>query len=280
MIYKPSAKREFSQEEEKLLEYCKKFSYQELKKRLNDFEDNSTDEVKYKLSIILERELVNDYFEQIIQLNKDIQEVEKSAIHSCKYKIKLIKKKEHELAYYKVTKIKNVKSNGIWSSQEIFLMEDSNELIEKLKTDFKNTFSEPIVFDGLFKTNIVYGKLCGFIGKEPNYRIKLKQLLEDKDTKTLIQWLKSTTVEIQLYAIEGILTLKKAGLKFDKAVLDLINIIEKKKGTAYTCDGCMHWNDPISDIVKRIKESFNNKIPRVNTKNDMEIPAFLRKFIS
>jgi len=85
----------------------------------------------------------------------------------------------------------------------------------------------------------------------------MNQLVESKDTKTMIKWLKSTTIEIQLYAIDGILELKKAGLKFDRAVIDLIDIIANKEGSAYTCSGCTHWNQPISEIVERIKKEHN-----------------------
>ena len=245
----------FAQEGEKLAEYCQKFNYQAIETGLNNFQKKSTEKVEYKWHTELEREIVNDYFEQIIEFKKEVQDPENSAIHTIyTHKIKLVKKKEGDIVYYKVIKLKNVKSNGEWVPTEIIIEEKSNDKLEQFKKDYVNTYSVSLNFDELFETEIVYGNHCGFAGMEPEYRVKMNELIESKDTVTLVQWLKSATIEIQLYAIDGILTLKKEGVDFDKQVLDLIDIIEKKEGTAYTCSGCIHWNQPIDETIKRIKK--------------------------
>jgi len=248
-----------AQEGEKLSEYCQNFNYQAIETGLNDFQEKSTEKVRYKWHTELEREIVNDYFEQIIEFKKEIQNPENTAIYSIyTHKIKLIKKKEGDIAYYKVINLKNVKSNGEWVPTEIVLKENSNNKLELVRTDYKNTYSQSLNFDELFETEIVYGNHCGFAGMEPEYRVKMNELIESKDTVTLVQWLKSATIEIQLYAIDGILTLKQEGVEFNKQVLDLIDLIEKKEGTAYTCSGCIHWNQPINETIKRIKKEHNN----------------------
>jgi len=245
----------FAQEGEKLSSFCQNFNYQEIESGLNDFQKKTTEKIKYKWHTELERELTDDFFEQIIEFKKEVQDEENPAVHTIyTHKIKFIRKQDGKVLYYKVVQIKNVKSNGKWIPSEIVLHEDSNNELEQLKTDFQKIYNAPINFDALFKTEIVYGSECGFGGKEPEYRIKMNELVKSKDTKTLINWLKSATVEIQLYAIEGILTLKKAGVNFDKNILDLIDIISKKEGSAYTCSGCIHLNQPISETVERIKK--------------------------
>ena len=45
----------------------------------------------------------------------------------------------------------------------------------------------------------------------------------------------------------------KASNKDKKSLLNLIDLIEKKEGTAYTCAGCLRWNRPINEIIKEIK---------------------------
>jgi len=245
----------FAQEGEKLAEYCEIFNFKAIETGLNGFHKKSTEKVKYKWHTELKREIVNDFFEQIIEFEKAVRNPENSAIHTIyTHKIKLIKKKEGEIAYYKVIKLKNVKSNGEWVPTEIVLKENSNNKFEQMKTDYQNAYSQSLNFDELFETEIVYGNHCGYAGMEPEYRVKMNELVESKDTATLVQWLKSATVEVQLYAIDGILTLKKEGLDFDKSVLDLIDLIEKKEGSAYTCSGCIHWNQPISETIKRKKK--------------------------
>ena len=71
--------------------------------------------------------------------------------------------------------------------------------------------------------------------------------------------LKSPTIEIQLYAIEGILRLQKLGVKFDDNDIALIELIANKKGTALFCSGCSTMSDLISETVERIKKEINTK---------------------
>ena len=249
----------FAQEGENLSVYCQNFSYQEIENGLNNFQKKSTEKITYKWRTDLERELISEFFEQIIEFTKEVQDEDNAAIHTVyTHKIKLIKTKFGKVAFYKVIRLKNVKSNGDWVPTEIVLKEDSNKILEQLKADFKNAYSQPLNFEGLFETDIVYGSHCVIAGMEPEYRVKMNELVKSKDTTTLNKWLKSTTVEIQLYAIDGILTLKQEGVEFDKQVLDLIDLIEKKEGTAYTCSGCIHWNQPINETIKRIKKEHNN----------------------
>lgn len=244
----------FAQDGEKLSEYCQEFSYQAIENGLNNFQQNSTRKSTYNWHTELEREIINDYFEQMIELKKEVQDANSSGIHTVyTYKIKLIKKKSGDIAYYKVIKLENVKLNEKWVPTEILLKENSNSKLEELKTDYKKIYSQPLNFSGLFENKIVFGSHCGIVGIKPKYRVEMNKLVESKDTLTLIKWLKSATVEIQLYAIDGILTLKKEGLVFDKSLLNLIDLIEKKEGTAYTCAGCLRWNRPINEIIKEIK---------------------------
>lgn len=245
----------FAQEGEKLVTISQNFNYQEIESGLDDIQNKSTEKIKYIWRTELERELINNYFEQIIELKKEVQDEENPFIHTIyTHKLKLIRTKDGKVAYYKIVQLKNIKSNGEWVPSEIALKENSNNKLNQLKKDFQATYSEPLIFEGLFETDIVFGSHCGIDGMDPEYRYAMNELVESKDTKTLTKWLKSTTVEIQLYAIDGILTLKRTGLSFDKEVLDLIDIISKKEGTAYTCSGCDHWNQPISEIVEEIKK--------------------------
>lgn len=251
--------RLFAQEGEVLYGNCQDFNYQKVENGLNDFRTYSTDKIKYNWTTELERELINGFFEQIIEFTKEVQEEDNADIYTIyTYRIKLIKKKEGKIAYYKVINVKNVKSNGKWVPTEIVLKEDSNNTFEQLKIDFKNAYFQPLNLEGLFETEIVYGNHCGIDGMEPEYRARMNKLVESKDVKTLNRWLRSTTVEIQLYAIEGILTLKNEGVYFDKPVFDLIELIEKKEGTAYICSGCSYWNQPIKEIIERIRREDNN----------------------
>ena len=86
---------------------------------------------------------------------------------------------------------------------------------------------------------------------------KLEKLIKSKDSKNLVKWLKSTVPEIQLYAIDGILTLKKQGIVFNKDVLKLVDVISKKKGEVYTCNRCIYSNKLIINIEENIIQHFS-----------------------
>lgn len=250
----------FAQEDEKLADLCKNFSYQEIVVGLNEFQNKTTDEIGYSWRNELQRELVNGFFEQIIEFTKTVQDEENSAISSIyTHKIKLIKKKVGKVAYYKVVELVNVRLNGEWVPPEVLLVEDSNSTLVQLETDFKKVYSKQLSFKELFVTDIVFGSNCGFGGGQPDYKVKMNQLVKSKDTATIIEWLKSATAEIQLYAIDGILTLENSGVHFGQPVLDLIEIVSCKEGTAYTCSGCIHWHQPIDQTIERIKKQFNKR---------------------
>lgn len=244
-----------AQEGEKLSEYCKNFNYKTLVTGLNDYQEKSTEKIKFKWSNYTDREIVNHYFEQVIKFEKMVQNTENKNSYSVeRYKIKLIKDKEGDLAYYKITQIKHVQSNGHWVQNEILISENSNKRLEQVKSDYKKLYAQSLNFNQLFETEITYGNHCGIAGTAPEYRVKLEELIAQKDTAQLVQWLKSATIEIQLYAIDGILTLKDEGVNFNPEVYELIDSIEKKEGTAFTCSGCIHWNEPINEIVIKIKK--------------------------
>ncbi|WP_272151055.1 hypothetical protein [Tenacibaculum aiptasiae] len=248
----------FAQEEEKLYTFCKNFRYQEIEDGLNDFQKKSTNKIKYQWQNLLERELVNDFFEQNIKFTKSVKiEGTTSNYTLYNYNLKLIKKKDGKIAFYKLIRLKNIKSKEKWIPKEIILSQNSNQMMRKLESKFEEVYSYPLNHNELFESEIVYGRVCGHVRGTPEYRRKLTRLIKLKDTKSLVKWLKSTVVEIQLYAIDGILTLKKDGVIFDKSVFKLIDIISNKKGIAKTCRRCIYGGEFIKVIVEKIKKEHN-----------------------
>ncbi|WP_157811744.1 hypothetical protein [Tenacibaculum sp. SZ-18] len=250
----------FTQEEEKLSGLFQNFDYQEVENGLNSFEKIATEKTKYKWRTNIERELVNNFFEQIIQFTKSVRSDENKSVSTIyKYNLKLIKKQNGKIALYKLYRLKNVKVNGKWTPTEIIVKEGSNKIMKELESEFLRVYSYPLNYNELFETNIVYGDVCGRVRGIPEYRGKLEKLIKSKDSKNLVKWLKSTVTEIQLYAIDGILTLKKQGIDFNKDVLKLVDVISKKKGEVYTCNRCIYSNNLIVGIILDIKNKHNSQ---------------------
>ena len=240
---------------EEIKSYCQNFEYQELIDGLEKLKRSETKKINYRWDIILERELVNDYFEQVIEFNTDyIEEDKMTILDGYQLKIKLLKNKIGKIAYYSIVKMKFLESE-VYPLEAIFQV-DSNITLTKIKNSFFDTYSKELNFKELFNERIKYGRKCSSDGSGPEARSEYNELIKSKDTSSLLKWLKSGTVEIQLYAIEGILRLQKLGITFDKKDLDLVEVIASKEGTALFCSGCSTMNDLISDTVKRIKKEF------------------------
>lgn len=259
-----------AQEEEKILAACQNFDYSELERVLTDLKTNSPK--RYELNTKLDRELVNGFFEQFIELKvHDSRYWGSESPVAFKYEIRLIRKKDGQLAYYKIIRFdekedgESIECSRIIS--EIVVKEVSNNTLEDLKVSFQKVYGVQLNFQALFESTIEYGSMCGFGGSPPEYRVKQNKLVKAMEKDSLISWLKSPVAEIQLYAIDGILTLKKSGIKFSKRVLKLIDIIEKKEGNANSCSGCFSENTTITALVQEIKAYREPKTQRRKRKS-------------
>ncbi|MGV3610256.1 MAG: hypothetical protein ACO1N0_04875 [Fluviicola sp.] len=245
-----------AQEEEKILAACQNFDYSELERVLTDLKKNAPK--RYELHTKLDRELVNGFFEQFIELKvRDSRYWGSESPVAFMYEIRLIRKKDGQLAYCKIIRF-DAKEDGesIECSRiisEMVVKELSNNTLEDLKVSFQKVYGVQLNFQALFESTIEYGSMCGFSGSPPEYRVKLNKLVKAVEKDSLISWLKSPVAEIQLYAVDGILTLKKSGIKFKKSVLKLIDIVEKKEGTANSCSGCLSQNTTITALVQQMK---------------------------
>ncbi|MCB9263349.1 MAG: hypothetical protein H6607_13335 [Flavobacteriales bacterium] len=254
----------YAQEGKELVRVCSGLNYQKLVDKLIDFKAKSTDKIEYEWYTVLEREIIPRYSEQLIEFKKYVKDAKEPHIESVyEFSVKLIKTSEGNIIFYNVLK------------GERSLKKESTEMLAVFKTKFDSIYHSPLNFDELFVTNIRFGKKCGINGIDPDHRLKMEKLVTSKDTATLIKWLKSATAEIQLYALEGILTLESQGMIFDQKVQNIVELIKNKQGTAFTCGGCIHYNDSISHLVEDInikteidKNNISSK-PKKNGLNDL-----------
>ncbi|AEA44098.1 hypothetical protein [Fluviicola taffensis] len=256
-------------EEEKLLSFCQNFDSFELENGLNCLKPNSTKRITYHWDSKLERELVKGFFEQIIEFNIERnQEWNTGKPTIRKYEISLLKKKDGKIAYYKIIRFEEMEDDEsvecTRTISQIFLKEESNNELKVLKASFQKTYHTPLDFNALFEAGIVYGTHCGFGGSEPEYRQKMNELVRSKNKDGLINWLKSPVAEIQLYAIDGILTLKESGIKFNRCIFKMIDAVSKKKGFAHSCGGCEYSNESISSLIESIKKHHTSQIKSIN----------------
>lgn len=242
----------FAQEEEKLLSFFQHFDYSELERGLDCSWDSKP-----------ERELVSDFFEQFLEIYCDREDWSSMVPFVYKYEISLLKKKNGEIAYYKIVRFEAMENGESpeceTTSHQTTVEERSTASLEILKNDFRKTYQAPLNFDALFQYDIVYGSHCGFSGTPTVYWKKMTKLVDSKDKETLISWLKSPNAETQLFGIAGILKLKAGGMKFNRYILKMIDAAAEKEGTAIACSGCLYGEESISELVKEMRENSKRK---------------------
>lgn len=122
--------------------------------------------------------------------------------------------------------------------------------MKDLKKTFRKIFESDLNESELFVTDYIYGNACGVGAMYSNERMQLNNFVDRKDKKSILKWLNSTNTEKQIYAVEGILKLKKIGIDLSKTELERIKYITHKKGTIRVCSGCMYSSKEISEVVK------------------------------
>ncbi len=236
------------------------FDYNELKATLDYYKDFKEPRITYRWSTKLKREIVDNYTEEIIAFVEREQDADNAAISTLRtHHIKLIRK-DSSLVFYKLVHLKNVKdSDGNWVPTEVRVAVDTADVSwQLLQQRYQQVYGVALNYHELFTTDLAYGKACGLIGGAPPYRIKLDELIAQRDTATLYQWLRSPAVELQLYAIDGFYQLHHKGLFMRSNVRRLIAVVAQKRGEAYQCGGCIYMRLPIRLLVARIKGKYED----------------------
>lgn len=137
------------------------------------------------------------------------------------------------------------------SSNKKKFEEQDSAAVKLFSKNYSAFFGTPVKMSAFFVDDVRYGRGCGFAGVDPPERKKLKTLIDNKDTKTLLLWLRSPVTEKQLYAVEGFTELEKKGYKIAPSTQKAIDFIKTKKGTTKVCNGCIYSDVEISTIFSK-----------------------------
>ena len=99
----------------------------------------------------------------------------------------------------------------------------------------------------------MYGDFCGLGGLKLPHKKELEKFISNNDKESITKLLKSGTVELQLFGIEGVCKLERKGIKFNESIYRIIDLIKNKNGCAIVCLGCTINNVKINDIVTGIQ---------------------------
>jgi hypothetical protein len=197
------------------------------------------------------RDLIGSYREGIFYFENSIPDKTNQAICSVyTFRVAFIVM-DNTLIYYEIGEKK-------YTNQTLFhftLIDKYKNEIEynNLKNAFRAIYSAELNEKELFIESIIYGEHCGIAGTNPNEKDTIDKFVKNKDRNNLLNWLRSTNTEKQIYAVDGLFQLNKRGVKFTEKEMWMINWVLIKKGTIHSCHGCMYGNDEIASVVKKFK---------------------------
>jgi hypothetical protein len=196
------------------------------------------------------RDLTTEFKEGVFIFEESAPDIN-SPIYT--YKVSIIATKT-KIVYYELSEMKNKKVGKNWESyyESVSKFKDEKQF-NNLKNSFKSIFNSDLNEAELFVTDFVYGENCGFGGASPKGRQQIDKWVKYNNKIELLNWLKSTNTEKQVYAVDGLFQLKKTGTKFTKEELKMIKFVINKRGTIYVCSGCIHHQDEISVVSKEFK---------------------------
>jgi len=96
--------------------------------------------------------------------------------------------------------------------------------------------------------------MSGFAGVNPDGRQQIDQWVRNKNKNALLNWLKSTNTEKQIYAVDGLSQLKKLGVKIADEELLIMKFVTTKSGTIRVCSGCIYSPDDIGVATAELRQ--------------------------
>jgi len=191
------------------------------------------------------RDLTADCKEVVYYITKSVPDSKNPSISSVyTFRVRLLTV-DKTIIYYELSQKRNKKIKKEWVPYYDTLDYYKNDsLFTLLRQSFFKSFNGELNDKELFIDDLVYGQACGIVGTDPDEKIIIDCLVASKNKVELFKWIKSTTFEKQIYAVEGLFQLKETGTIYSSEELTIIKNVLNKKGTIFHCKGCVHrWID-------------------------------------
>ncbi|WP_433991491.1 hypothetical protein U8527_21315 [Kordia algicida OT-1] len=169
------------------------------------------------------------------------------------YRVRLLTYQQN-IIFYELSKKLNKRIGGNWEPYYDIIAHYKNyTAYREFQHDFKNIFQTNLNEKELFELRYIYGEKCSIVGIDPIEKTKMKAWVKKGNKTKIRNWLTATNTEKQLYAFEGLLQLKKAGISLTKQEEKMMNFVANKNGMVQTCAGCSYTTEGIQEVIHRIQ---------------------------
>ena len=213
----------------------------------------SSSEQKISCHWTVFRDITTDFQEGVFYIIKSVLDSKNPAISSIyTFRVRVLAS-DKTIIYYDLSEKRNKKIRKEWVPYYDTLDHYKNDsLFTLLRQSFFKSFDGELNETELFIDDLVYGQACGRIGEDPKEKMIIDNLVATENKEELFKWIKSTSFEKQIYAVDGLFQLKENGTIYSTEELTIIKNVLNKKGTIFHCRGCFHsWTD-----VKRVTYKF------------------------
>ena len=198
------------------------------------------------------REVVNNYYEAEYRISENKGEFTWDAAYYINLKIIYI---DSLIISYKLIERKNaivdtLTKENYERTEEFWYSNDS--LFADFKHKFLKVFGKELNPEELHNP-ILFGNQFGNSGAPPDGEVIVKKLVKERNKTALVEMLKSTKFEIQLYGIKGLRQLERTGIKLNEIEKLLISSILAKKGLVYEANGCSPEYTDVLKIIENYK---------------------------
>lgn len=248
--------------EKSLIDLCITKKVKNLEEGLKIIE--KADNVNY--DELINYEIIDNFQAQLFEIKTTIITA-KNQSEILTYHLNIIKK-DTEILYYEIEK-GSYNSDEIWTIKRLIIKNCGGSLFKDLSKKYTAIYNIHIEPAQIFNTDILYyrpKKRSTFNCSFHKHRAVFVTLIEKQDTIQLLNWLKSSNIPSQLYAIEGIFELTEKGVIFPPNTWKWIEIVQQKEGVILLASGCEAEKFPIDILVREIKGK-HKKAKRIIRRN-------------
>lgn len=151
-----------------------------------------------------------------------------------------------------------------WYNKKLYVSIDSI-LFQDLNKIQKLKYKSDIDFDQLTRLPYrgIFGYACYDAGTMPHDGLKMRELVNNGETKELEKWLVSISPVRQAYAYLGLKLLQSRGqISLTEDTLKIMQDLESCSIPVYSCSGCTFWN-----YVPMNEQLTNDKVDSFTQRN-------------
>lgn len=91
----------------------------------------------------------------------------------------------------------------------------------------------------------VFGWKCGNVGADPEPRVRIEAMIQQRDTAGIFSWLREDDLVHRVYAAEAVIRLQQEGVRIPTREAALVEKLKRSNRKVEVCSGCSRWDEKV-----------------------------------